>query len=75
MLKAATINGASALGVSNSLGTIEAGKIADVYIMRGNPLDDILTTRNGHLLMKAGQLYDEEALIQASEGKIGPTGP
>ena len=75
VLKAATINGASALGVSDSLGTIEAGKIADVYIMRGNPLDDILTTRNGHLVMKAGQLYDVEALIQASEGKIGPTGP
>ena len=75
VLKAATINGASALGVSDSLGTIEAGKIADVYIMRGNPLDDILTTRNGHLVMKAGQLYDVKALIQASEGKIGPTGP
>ena len=37
VLKAVTINGASALGVSDSLGTIEAGKIADVYIMRGNP--------------------------------------
>ena len=75
VLKAATINGASALGVSDLLGTIETGKIADIYIMRGNPLDDILTTRNGHLVMKAGQLYDVEALIQASEGKIGPTGP
>ena len=75
VLKAATINGASALGVSDWLGTIEAGKIADLYIMRGNPLDDILATQNGHLVMKAGQLYDVEALIRASEGKIGPTGP
>ena len=75
VLKAATINGASALGVSDLLGTIEAGKIADLYIMRGDPLDDILATRNGHLVMKAGQLYDVEALIRASEGKIGPTGP
>jgi imidazolonepropionase-like amidohydrolase len=74
VLKAATINGASALGVSDWLGTIETGKIADLYIMRGNPLDDILATRNGHLVMKAGQLYDVEALIRASEGKIGPTG-
>ena len=75
VLKAATINGASALGVSDGLGTIEVGKIADLYILRGNPLDDILATRNGHLVMKAGQLYDVETLIQASEGKIGSTGP
>ncbi len=75
VLKAATINGARALGVSSWLGTIEAGKVADLYIVRGNPLDDILTTRNGHLVMKAGQLYDVTALIRASEGKLGPTGP
>ena len=75
VLKAATINGASALGVSDGLGTIETGKIADLYVLRGNPLDDILATRNGHLVMKAGQLYEVEALIRASEGKIGPTGP
>ena len=75
VLKAATINGASALGVSDGLGTIETGKIADLYVLRGNPLDDILATRNGHLVMKAGQLYDVETLILASEGKIGPTGP
>ena len=75
VLKAATINGASALGVSDGLGTIETGKIADLYVLRGNPLDDILATRNGHLVMKAGQLYDVETLIRASEGHIGPTGP
>ena len=75
VLKAATINGASALGVSDGLGTIETGKIADLYVLRGNPLDDILATRNGHLVMKAGQLYDVETLILAAEGKIGPTGP
>lgn len=75
VLKAATINGAGALGVSDWLGTIETGKIADLYVVRGNPLNDILATRNGHLVMKAGQLYDVEALIRAAEGKIGPTGP
>ena len=75
VLKAATINGASALGVSDGLGTIETGKLADLYVLRGNPLDDILATRNGHLVMKAGQVYDVETLIRASEGKIGPTGP
>lgn len=75
VLKAATINGASALGVSDGLGTIERGKIADLYVVRGDPLDNIFATRNGHLVMKAGQLYDVATLIEASEGKIGPTGP
>ena len=75
MLKAATINGASALGVSDALGTIEAGKIADLYVLRGNPLNDILATRNGRLVMKAGQLYDIATLIRAAEGRVGPTEP
>ncbi|MEE2638027.1 MAG: amidohydrolase family protein [Acidobacteriota bacterium] len=75
VLKAATINGASALGVSDALGTIEAGKIADLYVLRGNPLNDILATRNGRLVMKAGQLYDIATLIRAAEGRVGPTEP
>ena len=75
VLKAATINGAMALGVSDGLGTIETGKIAELYVLRGNPLDDILASRNGHLVMKAGQLYDVETLMRASEGKISQTGP
>ena len=75
VLKAATINGARALGVGDWLGTIETGKVADLYIVRGNPLEDVLTTRNGRLVMKAGQLYDVAALLRASEGKLGPTAP
>lgn len=75
VLKAATMNGARALGVSDWLGSIETGKVADLYVLRGDPLDDILSTRNGRLVMKAGQLYDVEALLRAAEGKIGPTGP
>jgi imidazolonepropionase-like amidohydrolase len=71
-LKIATINGARAMGVSDKLGTIEAGKLADLFVIRGNPLTDIKNTRNVELVMKSGFVYDPKALLAEAKGKIGP---
>jgi imidazolonepropionase-like amidohydrolase len=71
-LKIATINGARALNVDSKLGTIEAGKFADLFVVRGNPLQDIRNTRNVRFVMKAGQLYDAGALLASAKGKLGP---
>ncbi len=70
-LKIATINGARALGVSDKLGTIEVGKLADLVVIGGNPLADIRNTRNVHLVVKSGTTYDPKALLAQAEGKIG----
>ena len=70
-LKIATINGARAMGVSDKLGTIEAGKLADLFVIGGNPLTNIKNTRNVHLVVKSGFLYDPKALLAEAEGKIG----
>ena len=75
VLKAATINGARALGIDSRLGSIEPGKLADLYVVRGNPLEDIKVARDISLVIKDGVDYDPVELLQSAEGKIGPTGP
>jgi len=75
VLKAATIYGARALGVDARLGSIEAGKLADLVVVRGNPLDDIKNARDVKLVLKDGIAYDPVELLQSAEGKIGPAGP
>ena len=75
VLKAATINGARALGVDEQLGSIETSKLADLVVVRGNPLDDIKVARDIKLVVKEGAVYDPVKLLQSAEGKIGPDGP
>jgi len=75
VLKAATINGATALGAADRLGSIEVGKRADLLVVKGNPLQDIKATRNIRYVVKEGVVHDPKALLQSALGKIGPTGP
>ena len=75
VLKAATINGANALGIGDRLGSIEVGKLADLVVVTGNPVEDIKTARNIRFVIKAGVVYDPDTLLQSAEGMIGPSGP
>src|SRR5699024_11473629 len=43
-LQVATINGARYLGMDHALGSIEEGKLADLIVIDGNPLEDIRAT-------------------------------
>ncbi len=61
-LQAATINAAEALGISDDLGTIEEGKIADLVLLDSNPLEDIQNTRQISAIMIDGKYYDRDAL-------------
>ncbi|RLA00287.1 MAG: amidohydrolase [Gammaproteobacteria bacterium] len=75
VLKAASINGATALGVNDKLGSIEPGKLADLVVVRGNPIEDIKATRNIKYIVKEGIVHNPKVLLRSAEGKIGPTGP
>ncbi len=75
VLKAATINGATALGVADKIGSIEPEKLADLFVTRGNPLQDIKVTRNIKLVIKGGVVYEPEILFKSAEASIGPKGP
>jgi imidazolonepropionase-like amidohydrolase len=71
-LKIGTINGARAMNVASKLGTLEAGKFADLFVVRGNPLDDIRRTRDVRWVMQGGRLHDAPALFESVKGKMGP---
>ena len=72
VLRIATVNGARALGVEDRLGTIEAGKYADLVVVRGDPLADITVTRNLDLVVKAGEVYIPSELFDSVWGRLGP---
>lgn len=59
-IQTATKNAAKAIGMERQLGTIEAGKLADIIAVDGNPLDDIrvLNDRNNiAMVMKDGYVF------------------
>ena len=71
-LKMATINAAHAMRLSDELGTVEVGKLADLVVIRGNPLQDITNTHNVVTVMKGGVVYDSKTLLDSVKGKMGP---
>jgi len=71
-LRIATINGARAVGMGDRLGTLEVGKWADLFVVRGNPLDNIRNARNVEWVMVRGELHRAEALRDSARGTVGP---
>jgi imidazolonepropionase-like amidohydrolase len=59
ILKSATSVSARTMGRGDDLGTLEAGKLADVIAVDGNPADDISAIRNVRLVIKDGEIVHQ----------------
>jgi imidazolonepropionase-like amidohydrolase len=62
ILRAATIYGAEAIGFDKDLGTLEAGKLADILVLDLDPLTDLRNSLSLRYVMKNGRLYDADTL-------------
>jgi Tol biopolymer transport system component len=62
-LRAFTVEPAKVMGMSNQLGTIQPGMIADMDIINGDPLQNIETIANDVYVVQNGRLFTEKELL------------
>jgi imidazolonepropionase-like amidohydrolase len=67
----ATQNGAEFLGQGDRIGTLSAGKQADIVVVKGDPSQKIEDIENVELVFKDGVGYDSERLVRSVQGAVG----
>ncbi len=70
-IKIASFNGAKFLGEDARIGSIAAGKQADLMVVKGNPAANINDIEQVEIVFKDGVGYDSEKLIQSVQGLVG----
>ncbi|HKQ52865.1 MAG TPA: amidohydrolase family protein [Pyrinomonadaceae bacterium] len=70
-IKIASLNGAKFLGEDARIGSIAAGKQADLMVVKGNPAAVISDIEKVEIVFKDGVGYDSEKLIQSVQGLVG----
>ena len=70
-VKVVSANGALVLDVSDDLGTVEAGKIADLVVMTGDLTADPSAIRNVTVVFKDGVGYDSPKMLEDVRGRVG----
>lgn len=59
-IQSATVNAADLLGISDILGTLEKGKLADIIAIEGDPTKDVNSMSKVKFVMKDGKVYKNE---------------
>jgi imidazolonepropionase-like amidohydrolase len=67
-LRTATINPARFLGLTNSLGVVAQGRIADLVLLDRNPLQNIASTKKIRAVIQGGRFFDRRALDELLRG-------
>jgi imidazolonepropionase-like amidohydrolase len=70
-IRIATLNGAKFLGLDGKIGSIAAGKQADLVVVDGNPAKQIADVEKVSLVFKDGVGYDPVKLLQSVRGHVG----
>jgi imidazolonepropionase-like amidohydrolase len=66
-----TLNGAIILGEDKRLGSVTTGKLADLIVIKGDPIARPAEIRNVAMVFKDGVGYDPAKLIEACRGLVG----
>ena len=80
-LRAATMGGAYVMHAEDILGSIEVGKLADLVLLEGNPLEAISNTRKIAAVVANGRLFNRDGLdslfaeVRVKAGETEGTGP
>ncbi len=67
-LRAATIVPAQSLGMDREIGSLEVGKLADMVILDGNPLENIRNTERVETVVLGGRAYDATTMNEIVTG-------
>ena len=70
-IRFATLNGARYQGIDDRVGTLAAGKQADLILVDGKPDEDIRQLRQIDLVFRDGIAYDSKKIVESLRGKIG----
>lgn len=70
VLRAGTINGAEYIGMSDEIGSLKEGKLADLLILDKNPMDNIRNTESVRYTMLNGRLYDTETMDEIGNTNV-----
>jgi imidazolonepropionase-like amidohydrolase len=65
VLSMATLGGAPFLGIDGQQGSIAPGKLADLYLVNGDPTQNIGAIRRGRLVVKGGNVYYPDEIHDA----------
>ena len=63
-IKAATVSAADLIDRNDTVGTIEAGKYADIIAVTANPLERIEVLEHVAFVMKGGKVYKDELSVE-----------